>query len=402
MKQAAQRIATWLPAMIAVITWPVFAQDASTLMRLESDLKKLLERVKPSVVTVTAPVHLGLSEDGMLSPRGENADEDAAFPIEINNIGSGIIYDSCHVITHTSVIWDSKNIMLTLANGREVPASLVGMDEDFGIAVLQTKEKLGPPAALRSGDALSSGSYVTIVGNALGVSAAVSQGIVNAIRSDGMIQLSANIVAGNAGGPVFDTSGRLVGLLAGFISPGETASMANYYGEPALAYPIREIEERVNGILRDENTPQGYVGVTAEDWPGVSGWIHISDVRPGSPAQQAGLRMGDIILNIDGQKLRNSRELAQRIRRHQPGGTISLGVLRGDSTHAVSIKIGDAQAAPGKRLPLNGPSTSIKVFQQFSIPEAPAPAAEQQQELLQRINRMEKELYRLRAMVKNR
>ncbi|MBN2357019.1 trypsin-like peptidase domain-containing protein [candidate division KSB1 bacterium] len=381
---------------------PLWSQETSTLIKLEQDLKRLLDRVKPSVVTVSAQIQLGITQDGDLSFWKRGREEQPLHPLEITNVGSGIIYDSTHVISHISVIWDSKNISLTLSDGREIPAMLIGTDEDFGIAVLQTREKLGQ-AVTTSIAQPQSGNYVTIVGNALGASPAVSLGIVNAVRSDGMIQLSANIVAGNAGGPVFNSSGRLIGLLAGFISPGNLSTMSSYYSEPALAYPSGEIFKRVEKMISDQSASRGWVGVTAEDWPGVKGWIHISEVKPGSPAQEAGLRIGDIVVQVNGERVSSSMELAQYIRRHHPGGEICLGVLRGDSLHTVNMTIGDAKLSKSKRpYPETAQSTSIQYFRHFNISPTPSPAQMEQKELLLRINKMEKDLMRLRAMVKNR
>ncbi len=387
--------------ILLLLTVPITAQEISTLMRLEQDLKRLLERVKPSVVTVAAQIQLGVTQNGELSFWRRGTENPSQRPLEVTNIGSGIIFDSTHVITHVSVIWDSRNINLTLSDGREIPATLVGTDEDYGIAVLETQEKLSH-AVVTSTSRPQSGNYVTIVGNALGVSPAVSIGIINAVRNDGMMQLSANIVAGNAGGPVFDSSGRLIGVLAGFISPAKISTTGSYYGEPALAYPSEEIFKRAESIIREQSSSKGWVGVTAEDWPGVKGWVHISDVKPGSPAQEAGLRIGDIVVHINDERVTNAQDLAQRIRRRQPGGEITLGVLRGDSVHTIKLMIGDSKLSKlGAPLPYLGETMSIQSFQHFDL-TTPTSADIEQRELLMRINKMERDLMRLRSMVKKR
>lgn len=380
------------------ISLPSQAQETSTLIKLEQDLKRLLERVKPSVVTVSAQIKLGVTTEGELLFWKRGVEGQPSQPLEVTNIGSGIIYDSTHVISHVSVVWDSRNITLTLANGREIPAMLLGTDEDYGIAVLETQEKLGS-AVTASTTPPQCGNYVTIVGNALGVSPAVSLGIINAVRNDGMIQLSANIVAGNSGGPVFDSSGRLIGLLAGFISPSKLSLMNSYYGEPALVYPVEGIFKRVEAIIREQSLSKGWIGVTAEDWPGVKGWVHISDVKPGSPAQEAGLRIGDIVVQVNGERVANSQELAQTIRRRHPGGEITLGILRGDSVHTVKMVIGDSKLAKVREpLPYRGGTMSVQSFQNFEI-SAPTSIEMEQKEILLRINKMEKDLMRLRALV---
>jgi S1-C subfamily serine protease len=371
------------------------AQDGSVLLRFEQDMRRLVEKVKPSVVTVSAQVPLL----DLINGAGSEDEQFAPDDILITNVGSGVIFDSLHVITHTSVVMNSERITITTQDGREIPAALLGVDNDYDIAVLRSSVRLRHPASLTQTGALIPGSYVTVVGNALGVSSAVSWGIVNAIRQDGLIQLAANIPAGNAGGPVFDSSGRLAGLLAGLIVPNDDAVEDGYNkGDAALVYPMQKIAANARQIIGTGRTETGWVGVTAEDWPGGKGWVHISDVRPGSPAQEAGLRIGDIILSLNGNNVRSTVDLAQFVRRTHPGRVMALGILRGDSTRILKVKIGSSSKQPVLQV---RESYRTAVRRSKAAPQSlRARELQREDQLLKRIEALEKEITELRNKVK--
>lgn len=384
---------------LSLVPLAALAQDGTVLMRFEQDMHRLVEKVKPSVVTVSAQVPLL----DIIHGSGNEDEQFAPDDVLITNVGSGVIFDSLHVITHISVVMNSDKITITTQKGQEFPATLLGVDNDYGIAVLRSSVRLRHPAVLTQSGALTPGSYVTVVGNALGVSSAVSWGIVNAVRQDGLIQLAANIPAGNAGGPVFDSSGRLAGLLAGLIVANEEASAENFQGDAALVFPMQEIATNARQIINSGRTESGWVGVTAEDWPGGQGWVHISDVRPGSPAQEAGLHIGDIILSLDGNSVQSSLDLARFVRRNHPGQKMALGVLRGDSTRTFTVRIGSTSQRPPQRLQEQYRSMLQRATATPQLQQDLRAREEQQQreaELLRRIETLEKELTELRSKVK--
>lgn len=378
---------------ILLMPWMAYTQDGSYLLRLEQDMRRLVEKVKPAVVTVSAQVSLtDMFPDH--DPDDSFSEKDA---IVITNVGSGIIFDSTHVLTHASVVRDSRSITISLSNGQEIPATLVGTDGDYGLAVLLSGVKLKQVASFSQHRTVTPGGYVAIVGNALGISSAVSWGTINAVREDGFIQIAANIPAGNLGGPVFDSSGRLLGLLAGLITPGSSSYESGQSGDAALVYPIDQIAARARLILGARGGEGGWMGVTAEDWPGQRGYVHISDVSPGSPAQEAGLQMGDIIVTANGHRLRSSVELAQFVRYNNPGRTVNLGVLRGDSTLDFNVKIGAPapvaqEAKSGKGMPTSLPAS---VSPRKSVSQEPS-----REQLMRRIEILERELNQLRASLR--
>jgi S1-C subfamily serine protease len=397
MQSRLYHIASILQASFILFFSPSSAQDLSVLTRLEQDLRRLVERVKPSVVTVSAR-QIGLvpaSESELVS-----FDVNPQGFYEVINIGTGILLDSTHILTHSSVVQNSDSIEITFNNDKHSPGQIVGHDPETGLTVLQVPSVSLRPAPLRLGERLVPGCTVALIGNSLGVSPAISLGIVNGVRNDGLIQVSTNVTAGNAGSPLFDSQGRLAGILAGRLSPVGDDYVLNEglaLSEAAVAFPADEIMQRARQIINHTPGERGWMGVSAEDWPGGMGWVHLNDVKPNSPAQQAGLRVGDILVNMNDRPIKGSRFLAQYIRQSKPGDKIAFGVLRGDSTFSVQVTtMGSQDAFPGSPLHKRVYSSAVFTYgEQTPSRYVPIP----QSVILQRINSLEQELNHLRSML---
>src|SRR3990172_3579457 len=189
-----------------------------TLKKFEQELQSLIESNKTSIVTVTSHFSHEISvekQNGFLS----------FFKTDIQkkewsfiNVGTGLIFDKDgHVITKSSIVIGSEINNVTFADGVVLTAKLIGHDPETGFAVI----KLEPneinliPVKLGKCEGIMPGSWNFILGNSLGVYPSVVFGSVNAIRSDGMIQLSANLNPGNNGSPIINLKGEIIGLVAG-------------------------------------------------------------------------------------------------------------------------------------------------------------------------------------------
>ena len=393
-----------LSLLTLVVTVCGHAQEGSILSRLEQDLQRLIDKVKPSVVTVSA--HRSATVTSMNESFFAPAKPEPMPFLDVINIGSGIVLDSIHILTYAGIIQNCDSIEITYSDAGHSRARLVVIDQETGLAVLQThRSGRLRPAPLRLNERLSAGSTLALVGNSAGVSSAVSLGIVNGIREDGIIQVSTLVDAGNAGSPLFDHQGRLAAILAGRVSPVGEDYMLNEgfsVSAAALAYPAAEVIQRARQLIYNTKSEQGWIGVSAEDWPGGMGWVHISDVRLNSPAHQAGLQVGDIVFSSDRRSLKGSRFLAQLIRNSKPGRSISLGVLRGDSTFTVSLAVGRDAGQSGNHASFSDfTSVSSGKRSDSKPPTEIWPATMQQELLMQRINLLELELRELRTMLKN-
>lgn len=373
------------------------------LVKLEQDLKQLIDKVKPSVVTISAhrPATVTVNEEGLFALPSSPT---SSF-IDVINIGSGIVLDSIHILTNAGIVFQSDSIEIIFHNGQHARGKVIGVDHETGLAVLQTRHPFLKAATIRTHESLAAGCTIAVVGNSLGISSAVSFGIVNGVHEDGMIQISTSVAAGSAGSPLFDNQGRLAGILAGRVSPIGEDYVLNEglsVSAAALAYPAAFVIERARQIMYKPDKEQGWIGVSAEDWPGGMGWVHISDVKQNSPAFQAGLKIGDIVFSSDKRAIKGSRMLAQFIRKSKPGNQIQFGVLRGDSTFSLNLAVGADPEAVSDATPLSYLSGSSDANSRLTRSASTGrPKAVQQELILQRINSLEQELSELRSMLKN-
>ncbi len=366
--------------------------QSNVLQSLEKELVDLVDKVKASVVTVQARIHVQLDDPKELA---FDDPSQQSKTIEMTNIGSGIIISEKEILTRASVVDGCESITLQFCDSSTVQADLKSLDSQYGFAILSVKEgNLKPVRFAEQAPALP-GSWVTIMGNSLGVAPGVSVGIVNGIRPDGLLQISANITAGSVGGPIFNTRGELVGMIAAKISssPSDPYAGSEFMATSAtLAYPVDFLSAQVKRLENIPLNKHGWIGVSAEDYPGQSGWVHISNVIPSSPADKAGLESGDLVKGVDQQSLQNARDLAEYIRSHEPGTTIKLSIQRGDTAHSIPVTLGESDT------PLQ--QTVIRTSYSSSQVMSTRPTPTNQREIMQRIRQMERELRVLRSMVK--
>ncbi len=315
----------------------------SSLIRLEDRINELIYKASRSVVTIEA-IRTGASNSSSV-PGHE--------PMH-TLVASGIIYDSLgHILVAASSVKDRDQIRVRFDN-RVLLASLQGVDERTGLALLSVGRSIGEPAHVvpRSGCA---GQMVVAVGNAYGVRAAPSIGFCAGVRFDGIMQFSAVITSGTVGGGVFDLSGNLVGVISGGIG-------RDRFAEVGLAVPAAKISGVVSYITQNGDRHAGWIGVRVADIeisPAIemthptslvaagSGQgrliehgVLVTNVVPGSPAARAGLQMGDLLFLLDGSTLQSALQLQNHVRNQPPGSPVELGFLRRETPYVVQFKIG--------------------------------------------------------------
>ena len=377
-----------------------WARQRSILNELEQDIIQLLQRVKPSVVTISATVGYRIGETKERSFLNLGRDE-TEQSIEITNIGSGIVLFDGYILTKTSVVENSKKILVSFHDGAEVEAEYLGHDPEWGLAVLRVDKKNLQPANIGKSETVQAGCWVMIVGNSLGISPAMSWGTVNCIRNDGIIQISANVPAGYAGGPIFNVEGDLIGVLAVHINPmpDEVTLGASFAAsETVLAYPVDEVVSRVKKVIKEAGS-RAWLGIAAEDWPGRPGGAHITRIVPGSPAESARLEVGDIITSINGMKLHKAADFADYIKQYQPGDTLEFAVLRGRGTQKLKVRLGnrDARRAP-RRFAERPPQFDSSVEGTVTIDVGKSEAL-RKEKLLLKINELQRQLNQLRSAI---
>jgi serine protease DegS len=256
-------------------------------------------------------------------------------------LGSGVIVDEVgHIVTNHHVIANADSIRVQLKDGRIAEARIVGRDPDTDLAVLKIDLKSLPVAAFGRSDQLKVGDVVLAIGNPLGLSQTVTHGIVSAVSRqqlgvaplEDFIQTDAPINFGNSGGALVDTSGELVGI--------NTAIVAKNLGVDGIGFaiPVNMVRGVLAEIIAHGRVVRGWLGIVPEDLSDEqarqfglsSGGVVIANLYVGSPAQQAGLQPGDMLLAIDGVSPHSAQDALGRIAGYKPGAPMVLRALRGN------------------------------------------------------------------------
>jgi len=282
-------------------------------------------------------------------------------------VGSGVIYDSRGwILTNRHVVEGSETMRVELNDGRLFTGSVYGIDTLTDLAIVKIDATDLPRAALGDSDALKVGQLVVAIGSPLGTySNSVTSGIVSAkgrsITTDGnqnlnnLIQTDAAINPGNSGGPLLDANGSVVGI--------NTAIAANSNGI-GFAIPIDIARPIMEQAVAGEKLSRPYMGVNyraidrqlaeAEKLPvtdgaiiGGTGGATGPAVQPGTPAADAGLRDGDIIVRINDQAIDGEHPLDATLSQFAPGDTITVGILRDGQAQEVSLTLGTRPASAG-------------------------------------------------------
>ena len=283
--------------------------------------------------------------------------------------GSGVVYDdNGHILTNNHVVQGGQTgqIQVTLNDGRTYPATIAGTDPSTDLAVLTVKN---PPSDLKqislgNSDELAVGDPVMAIGNPLGLSGTVTTGIVSALNRPvttgaqqqdpfqqrqsepvvtNAIQTSAAINPGNSGGALVNADGQLVGINSSIASLGSTGGESGSIGI-GFAIPVNEAKAIASQLIDTGSAQHAYLGVapkdgTASDGTATRTGAEIARVLSGTPAAKAGLKQGDLVVAVDGERVDSATSLVAAIRERQVGDQVTLTVLRDGSTQKVSATL---------------------------------------------------------------
>ena len=323
-------------------------------------LAPMLETITPAVVNiaVTTKVEGGppSAQDELLrrffdfeGPPGGRGDR------ELEGAGSGVVVDARngYILTNHHVIANADKITVTLLENRSLIAHVVGSDEGSDLAVLKvdaehlTSIPFGDSTALRVGD------YVVAIGNPFGFTNSVTSGIVSALGRSGLnngsfedfIQTDASINPGNSGGALVNLKGELVGINSAIIS--RTGGNVGI----GFAIPVNMARAIMDQLIATGTVHRGLLGVKIQDvspdiaatleLPGNSGAL-VYEINPDSAAEKAGIRIEDVIVSINGTRLRDSGSLRNAIGLLPPGEKITVGLLRDGKEQTLIAVLGEA------------------------------------------------------------
>ena len=287
-------------------------------------------------------------------PRGNRPDSRQGNPQPSVGEGSGVIISpDGFIVTNNHVVADADDIEVTLHDNRSYKARLIGADPNTDLAVIQIEEKGLIALAFSDSDKVKVGEWVMAVGNPFNLNSTVTAGIVSAkgrniniLREqyavESFIQTDAAINPGNSGGALVNLNGGLIGINTAIASP--TGSYSGY----GFAVPANIVSKIVNDLIEYGTVQRGFLGVTIRTVDAglardkglkIIKGVYVDSLMEGSSAAKAGVKSGDVIVQIDGQNVTSSPELQEIVARHRPGDQLSLKVNRNGAEKSFSVTL---------------------------------------------------------------
>ncbi len=327
-------------------------------------LAPMVDEVTPAVVNIATEGSIKQNLNPLLAdPFYRRFFRAPKQPMErkTSSLGSGVIVDAKRglIMTNNHVIANANQITVTMRDGRKLDAELVGTDPETDVAVIKVKDDNLVEIKFADSDKMNVGDFVVAIGNPFGLGQTVTSGIVSALGRGGLgigsyedfIQTDASINPGNSGGALVNLRGELVGI--------NTAIFSRSGGNIGIGFaiPINLATQIMEQLLDTGEVKRAYLGVSMQDispelaeafqLEKETGAI-INQVFEGSPAAQAGIEVGDIVLTVNGKKLRNANDLRNRVGLLPVGETISLLLLRDGKKKTVNVTVTENQLANNK------------------------------------------------------
>jgi len=319
------------------------------------DFIELFKELNPVVVNISIERHmvqnssaesqpLFRSEQGHLGNRLKGRDRSQS-----DSVGSGFFCDSAgHIVTSAHVVDGATKILVILTSGKAAAAKVVAVHPKVDLALLKITPPYPVPEA-RLGDStlVQVGEWVLTIGNPYGLGSTLTKGIVSAKGrflglgpDDDFIQTDAPINPGNSGGPLFNLSGEVIGVNTAVIGEGKGIG---------FAIPSNYVTELIAIPAGSEGPPRGWLGIYVEDVTSQQALqlgldpirgTFVDEVLGSTPAYDAGLRKGDLILDAGGTVIRDGRHLSRIIAAAKPGDMLKMTVLRGSKTRTMDVVVG--------------------------------------------------------------
>jgi serine protease Do len=287
---------------------------------------------------------------------GPNSDNRNAKPRDQreDSLGSGVIVSpDGYILTNNHVVDGATDVRVTFADKRQLKAKVVGTDSKTDIAVLKVDGSDFPAITIGDSSKVQVGDYALAIGDPFGVGQTVTMGIISALNRGNLgiedyedfIQTDAPINPGNSGGALINDRGELVGINTAILSHGSGGNEGI-----GFAIPINMARGVMSQILDHGKVNRAYLGIMVQDiTPGISKAMNlkdmkgvlVGDVSPSGPASRSGVQRGDVILQVNGKPMEDSRQLRNTISMMDPTATVNLKLLRNGTPTEVSVKLGE-------------------------------------------------------------
>ncbi len=346
-----KRLGQWLMAVVLLslsagqAAWAVLPVQDSQDEPLPS-LAPMLERVTPAVVNIATHSIVQVADNPLLNdpffrrffgaPKKQKPRQKRA-----QSLGSGVIVDakSGYVLTNSHVIAKADEIAVTLRDGRVLEAELVGADPESDVAVIQIPAEDLEEITFADSDDLRVGDFVVAIGNPFGLGQTVTSGIVSALGRSGLgiegyedfIQTDASINPGNSGGALVNLRGELVGVNTAIVAPGGGNVGIGF------AIPTNMARELMEQLVEYGEIRRGRLGLSGQTLSpelanvfgvDVSFGVLVSSVEPGAAAERADLRVGDVVIALNGNTIADTTDLRNELGLLRAGSEVKLTVVR--------------------------------------------------------------------------
>jgi S1-C subfamily serine protease len=317
---------------------------ASTDKDHDTELLDAYSKAVTGVVVRVGPAVVHVRVKKKMARRGPS-------PAEAEGSGSGVIITpDGYIVTNSHVIEDANTVEVTLADGATCNVEVIGQDTATDIALLRVSGSGLPMAYLGDSDKLKVGQLAIAVGNPLGFQSTVTAGVISALgrslRSrtgrliENVIQTDAALNPGNSGGPLVDSRGYVIGI---------NTAIIQYAQGICFAIPVNTMRWVVTQLIREGKIVRGFLGISGQTVPlpvrvvryfqlDYNSGVQVVDVAQASPAHQAGLKEGDIVISIDGESVTSVDDIHRRLTREAIGKSLEVVLLR-DWTKRVEISI---------------------------------------------------------------
>jgi len=356
-------------SILVLPAWSLNAAERVTAKDWRNGFVEVAKKVKPFVVairserTVSVSPGEGFGEDFFKgTPFEDFFKQHGGPPVKRKQMGqgSGVIVDpKGYILTNNHVVTGAEKITIHLFDGRQLTGTVRGTDSRTDLAVVHVEAADLPVAALGDSDRIQVGEWAIAVGSPFGLEETVTVGVISAKGRSGLgtgnyedfIQTDASINPGNSGGPLVNIDGEVVGINAMIIQPGQGIG---------FAIPINLARTIMLELIKTGKVIRPWVGIGLQDITAdlmkffnlkeKEGAL-ISQVYGGSPAEEAGLKAGDVVTEIDGVKIKNSQDVVREVLKKQVGQKVNFVVLREGKRLEISVTTAQMPEKIGERGP---------------------------------------------------
>lgn len=353
-------------AVLSIFTVTMLANAPSfATTPVDSSIAPMLQQVLPAVVNIRAQIKVtdyntmreiikqrGNSKEE--SNNNNNDNHDGSDPSTYVSVASGVIVDAKngYILTNSHVINDAQNVTVTLHDGHHYTAKIIGLDKASDVALLQIKAKNLTALSIGDSNKPKVGDFVAAIGNPFGLNQSVTSGIVSALgrntlgieNFENFIQTDAPINPGNSGGALINMKGELIGINTAILAPDRGSVGIGF------AIPANMVKSVMSQLIEYGNVKRGMLGVGAQDiTPELANAFRlastngaaVTQVWLNSPAQHAGLQVGDIITSVNGIDVKNASDVVNTIGFLRVDSKININIIRNSKPITVNVTLSD-------------------------------------------------------------